>query len=42
MTTVDLSEILGNAGKIGDDDADLMAKFDEIRRYAPAPECAAE
>jgi L-fucose isomerase-like protein len=37
VTTVDLSEILGNAGKIGDDDADLAAKFDEIRRYAPSP-----
>lgn len=37
VTTVDLSEILGNAGKIGEDDADLVAKFDEIRRYAPSP-----
>lgn len=37
VTTVDLSEILGKAGKIGDDDPDLEAKFDEIRRYAPAP-----
>jgi L-fucose isomerase-like protein len=37
VTTVDLSEILGKAGKIADDDADLEAKFDEIRRYAPAP-----
>jgi L-fucose isomerase-like protein len=37
VTTVDLSEILGKAGKITDDDADLEAKFDEIRRYAPSP-----
>jgi L-fucose isomerase-like protein len=37
VTTVDLSEILGKAAKIADDEADLEAKFDEIRRYAPAP-----
>jgi L-fucose isomerase-like protein len=37
VTTVDLSEILGKASKIGEDDPDLEAKFDEIRRYAPAP-----
>jgi L-fucose isomerase-like protein len=37
VTTVDLSEILGKAGKISDEDADLQSKFDEIRRYAPAP-----
>src|SRR6476469_8045152 len=37
VTTVDLSEILGSRGNIKDDDADLAAKFDEIRRYAPSP-----
>ena len=31
VTTVDLSEILGAAGKIGDQDARLVAKVDEIR-----------
>jgi len=36
VTTVDLSEILGSAGKLGDRDARLMAKIDEIRAYADA------
>src|SRR4029078_3180829 len=31
VTTVDLSEILGKAGKIADDDADLPATLDEPR-----------
>lgn len=34
VTTVDLSEILGAAGKIGDKDARLVAKQEEIRAYA--------
>lgn len=34
VTTVDLSEILGAADKIGDDDATLLAKIDEIKAYA--------
>src|SRR4029078_12515794 len=42
VTTVDLSEILGKAGKIREDDADLLAKFDEIRRYAPSPNVPTE
>jgi L-fucose isomerase-like protein len=37
VTTVDLSEILGKASAIAEDDADVEAKLDEIRRYAPAP-----
>lgn len=36
VTTVDLSEILGAAAKIGDRDARLVAKTDEIRAYANA------
>lgn len=42
VTTVDLSEILGNAAKLADDDADVEAKFDEIRRYAPSPNVPTE
>ena len=34
VTTVDLSEILGAAGKLGEKDARLVAKTDEIRAYA--------
>ncbi len=34
VTTVDLSEILGAAGKLGEKDARLVAKVDEIRAYA--------
>lgn len=34
VTTVDLSEILGAAGKLGDRDARLVTKTDEIRAYA--------
>lgn len=34
VTTVDLSEILGAAGKLGDQDARLKAKVEEIRGYA--------
>ena len=36
VTTVDLSEILGAAGKLGDKDAKLTGKVDEIRAYANA------
>jgi L-fucose isomerase-like protein len=36
VTTVDLSEILGAAGKLGEKDARLTAKVDEIRAYANA------
>jgi len=35
VTTVDLSEILGAAGKLGEQDARLLAKLDAIRAYAP-------
>ncbi|HYC71499.1 MAG TPA: L-fucose/L-arabinose isomerase family protein [Opitutaceae bacterium] len=34
VTTVDLSEVLGAAGKLGEKDARLTAKVDEIRAYA--------
>lgn len=34
VTTVDLSEILGAAGKLGDKDARLLAKVDEMKAYA--------
>ena len=34
VTTVDLSEILGSASKIGEKDARLVAKVDEMRAYA--------
>ena len=42
VTTIDLSEILGAAAKIGDKDARLLAKVDEMKAYAnttavPAP-----
>jgi len=37
VTTVDLSEILGKAGKLADKDASVRAKLREINRYAPAP-----
>jgi len=36
VTTVDLSEILGTAAKLGDRDSRLVAKTDEIRAYADA------
>ncbi|MBI5694039.1 MAG: fucose isomerase [Verrucomicrobia bacterium] len=36
VTTVDLSEILGAAGKIADDDKRLVSKEDEIKAYANA------
>lgn len=36
VTTVDLSEILGAAGKIGEKDARLVSKVDEIKAYANA------
>jgi len=36
VTTVDLSEILGAAAKIGAQDARLVAKIDEIKAYANA------
>jgi len=35
VTTCDLSEILGTAAKIGEKDARLVTKVDEIRAYAP-------
>jgi L-fucose isomerase-like protein len=34
VTTLDLSEILGAAGKLGEKDARLVGKIDEIRAYA--------
>src|SRR6185295_13622569 len=37
VTTVDLSEILGRAGNLSEDDDDVQLKLDEIRCYAPAP-----
>jgi L-fucose isomerase-like protein len=36
VTTVDLSEILGAAGKIGEGDKRLVSKIDEIKAYANA------
>lgn len=36
VTTVDLSEILGAAGKIGEADKRLVSKVDEIKAYANA------
>ncbi len=36
VTTVDLSEILGAAGKIGETDKRLISKVDEIKAYANA------
>jgi L-fucose isomerase-like protein len=36
VTTVDLSEILGQAGKLGEKDPRLTSKVDEIRNYANA------
>jgi L-fucose isomerase-like protein len=36
VTTVDLSEILGVAGKLGEKDARVTGKVDEIRAYADA------
>ncbi len=35
VVTVDLSEILGAAGKLGEGDRRLTAKVDEIKAYAP-------
>lgn len=37
VVTVDLSEIMGNAGRIGDGDADLRTKLDRIRAYGRIP-----
>jgi L-fucose isomerase-like protein len=37
VTTVDLSEILGRAGNLSEDDDEVQLKLDEIRCYAPAP-----
>jgi len=34
VSTIDLSEVLGNASKIAGDDARVRAKLDEIRAYA--------
>src|SRR3954447_2854345 len=36
VTTVDLSEILGKAGKLSASDARVTAKLDEIEAYAPS------
>jgi L-fucose isomerase-like protein len=36
VTTVDLSEILGAAGKIGETDTRIISKIDEIKAYANA------
>ncbi len=36
VTTVDLSEILGAAGKIGETDTRIVSKIDEIKAYANA------
>ncbi|MDZ7905856.1 MAG: fucose isomerase [Cypionkella sp.] len=37
VVTVDLSEMMGAAGAIPDDDADLLAKMDRIRAYGTVP-----
>jgi len=37
VTTIDLSEILGKAGKLTEKDAAVKAKLASIKRYAPAP-----
>jgi L-fucose isomerase-like protein len=37
VTTVDLSEILGQANRLSDKDAAVRAKLAQIKRYAPAP-----
>jgi L-fucose isomerase-like protein len=37
VTTVDLSQVLGDAKKLADDDRAVRTKLDEIRGYAPAP-----
>ncbi len=37
VTTVDLSEILGKAGKLTEKDAAVKAKLASVKRYAPAP-----
>jgi L-fucose isomerase-like protein len=36
VTTIDLSEVLGRAGKLGATDARVKAKLDEIHAYAPS------
>ena len=35
VTTIDLSEVLGNAGRLSDDDARVKAKLDAVREYVP-------
>jgi L-fucose isomerase-like protein len=42
VTTVDLSEFLGAAGRLADNDNAVAAKLDDIRSYAPAPGVPAE
>lgn len=37
VTTVDLSEFLGQADRLSENDAAVRAKLEEIRNYAPAP-----
>jgi len=37
VTTVDLSEFLGQAGRLAEDDPAVQAKLADIRAYAPAP-----
>lgn len=36
VTTLDLSEVLGNAGRLGDDDPRVREKLEDIRFYADA------
>jgi L-fucose isomerase-like protein len=42
VTTVDLSEILGKAEKLGPADASVKAKLNEIKDYAPSPDVPEE
>src|SRR4051812_15674283 len=42
VTTVDLSEILGHAGKLSASDARVKAKLDEINAYAPSKDVPAD
>jgi L-fucose isomerase-like protein len=42
VTTVDLSEILGKAGKLGPGDAPVKAKLAEIKDYAPSSDVPAD
>jgi L-fucose isomerase-like protein len=42
VTTVDLSEILGKANKLGPNDASVKAKMDAIKDYAPSEDVPAD